>query len=760
MNAHSRRWQFVLFFLSGLSGLVYQIVWLRLAFAAFGVVTPVISVVLSVFMMGLGLGSWMAGTTVRRWPWSRDTALRVYSGAEFLIGIGGFAVPLLFAWGEWALLPVGETDSVAYLVSSAGVIALALAPFCLCMGITFPVMLQAIRAERDEQDSFSYLYLANVLGAMCGTLLTPLLLVEVFGFQGALMIAVASNWTASLISLRMSLVPSVPDSNRPVGRTTEPSGSKLATNGTPPPATPFPFRRFPMWILFTTGMASMGMEVVWARAFTPVLKTQVYSFAGLLFTYLLATWGGSALYRRHLARQRAWSDAFLLGLLALAAFAQLLQADPRLAFPAEGMQSIWLLLGIVPYCGILGYLTPKLIDEFSHGQPGPAGHAYAINILGCIIGPLLASYLLLPRLGVQASGLMLAAPLWLLAGLAAFFRRNGASAASATGPSRQSRFSAVGLTWGISTVLGILAATVGTSYEDQYASHAALVLRDHTATVIATHNERGKEMLVNGKPITSITPSTKLMAHLPLASLTHEPQSALVICFGMGTTYRSLLSWGIEAVAVELVPSVRDAFGYYFKDADAVQRNPRGQILIDDGRRYLKRTTRQFDVITLDPPPPPEAAASSLLYSREFYQLVKLRLTDQGILHQWFPGGELNIFLAVLRSVTEEFPYVTVMRGYDGWGYHILASRAPIPDRTDAELDARLPETARADLLEWSPRQTAKELFSLVLQNRFQATDVLDDDPRVVITDNRPYNEYYLLRRAWQWWTGTYTIVL
>src|SRR6185437_834511 len=99
-------------------------------------------------------------------------------------------------------------------------------------------------------------------------------------------------------------------------------------------------------------------------------------------------------------------------------------------------------------------------------------------------------------------------------------------------------------------------------------------------------------------------------------------------------------TWDVKTTAVELVPSVKKAFGYYHADAESVLKNPLGLIVIDDGRRFLKRTSDMFDVVTIDPPPPVEAAGSSLLYSTEFYQLLQKRLSPGGILQQWFPGGE------------------------------------------------------------------------------------------------------------------------
>src|SRR5262249_31760052 len=123
------------------------------------------------------------------------------------------------------------------------------------------------------------------------------------------------------------------------------------------------------------------------------------------------------------------------------------------------------------------------------------------------------------------------------------------------------------------------------------------IRRDHVATVIAAGSGMDKHLLVNGVGITILTPITKVMAHLPLA-LNGHAERGLVMCFGMGTTARSMLSWGIETTAVDLVPSVPELFGFFFSDASSVLANPRARVVIDDGRRFLLRTNRSYDVIT------------------------------------------------------------------------------------------------------------------------------------------------------------------
>src|SRR5262249_27079695 len=208
------------------------------------------------------------------------------------------------------------------------------------------------------------------------------------------------------------------------------------------------------------------------------------------------------------------------------------------------------------------------------------------------------------------------------------------------------------------------------------------VLRDSTANVIASGSGMDKELLVNGFGMTSLTTITKIMAHLPLAFLERAPKNALVICFGMGTTFRSLRSWGIPVTAVELVPSVPRMFSYYHADANTILASPLSHVVIDDGRRYLERTSEQYDVITIDPPPPLAAATSSLLYSKDFYAVARRRLHAGGILQQWLPTDsdeDAVDVAAVARSIRDSFPYVRAFS--DDFGIHFLGSNHPLPLR-------------------------------------------------------------------------------
>jgi hypothetical protein len=262
-----------------------------------------------------------------------------------------------------------------------------------------------------------------------------------------------------------------------------------------------------------------------------------------------------------------------------------------------------------------------------------------------------------------------------------------------------------------------------------------------------------KSLYVNGVGMTKLTPVTKLMAHFPAAHLARRdgrPLDALVICFGMGTTFRSLASWGANVTAVELVPSVPELFGYFHPDGPGMLRAQanRLRIVADDGRRFLDRSPGEFDLITIDPPPPVEAAGSSLLYSKEFYASAKRRLKPGGILQAWLPGGDRETIAGMTLSVLESFRSVRIFGSIDDFGFHVMASDGELPHLSPQAIASRMPPGAVADLREWID-EPPEETFRRMLANEYVAESLLIDRSRaatLAISDDRPVNEFYLLR--------------
>ena len=257
-----------------------------------------------------------------------------------------------------------------------------------------------------------------------------------------------------------------------------------------------------------------------------------------------------------------------------------------------------------------------------------------------------------------------------------------------------------------------------------------------------------KRLLVNGVGMTVLVPATKYMIHIPMAFHQGKSESALIICFGMGTTFRSALTWDVKTTVVELVPSVPLAFPFYHANAAEVLNNHNGRIVIDDGRRYLERCGEKFDIIVVDPPPPIEAAGSSLLYSREFYDLVKAHLKPNGILGTWIPICELDTAQAMVRSMYDSFPYIKCFDSLDSVGTHFLASMQTIPSRSVCELVKAMPVKSQNDLLEWTHTGVLTNDVQIVLSKEYTITNVLNSDLNFAITDQQPFNEYYMLRRV------------
>lgn len=718
MSLHIR-WFFFFFTISGFCSLVYEIVWLRLAMAQFGVNTVLTSLFLSLFMAGLGLGSWGAGKLLRGRGFPPSRGLRLYVLAECLAALGAVLVPTLFSWGHELLNAGGFSawGSLGYYLACGACLAAALLPWCVCMGATIPFAQFTIQKcfPRESEKSFSYLYLANVLGAASGALLSAFALIELFGFAGTLLATAVLNVLMAAIAYRVSFLPH----DEPI----------KAAEPLPRPDVSSP--RHLLGLLFLTGCVSMAMEVIWTRQLIPYLGLHIYSFASILALYLLAANLGSFFYRRSNLRPDARHGGVVLALAGLSGAMTLVFADPRLPVGSGILGgALRLFLCVTPLSAAVGFLTPLLIDLWSRGDPEKTGVSYAVNILGCIAGPLLAGFLLLPWMGERWAVLAALSPLF-IAAIALQARKAGVVLCAAAA--------------GLAVILAVQAKDFSDSWRQRE------VLRDATATVVATEKGMKRWLGVNGVGVTRLAAVTKWMAHLPLAYLPYKPQNALVICFGMGTTFRSLLSWDVDSTAVELVPSVPKLFWYFHDDAREILDSPKARVVIDDGRRFLERTREEYDVITLDPAPPLEAAGNSLLYTVEFYALAKKRLKPDGILQHWYWSDNFDpvILGAAVRALTQSFPYVKVFHINEN-GFQFLASRKPIARLTPAQLAKRFPAKAAADLLEWVPkgRSPAEEL-KIIHTTEFPIETLLATTPELnALHDDAPLNEYYLLRRS------------
>ena len=230
-----------------------------------------------------------------------------------------------------------------------------------------------------------------------------------------------------------------------------------------------------------------------------------------------------------------------------------------------------------------------------------------------------------------------------------------------------------------------------------------------------------------------------------------EARDALVIAFGMGSTYRSALIAGLNVEGVELVPSVPGMFHWYHDDAARVLADPAGHLVIADGRNHVELTARRFDIVVADPPPPIRSSGTAVLYSREFYEAVRARLTPGGVMMEWMPYDQsVDEFRSHVATFASAFSNVVIAFGPAGYGVFMLGSGSPL-DLADEDIRSVLDRPGVvADLSEPgdAPAHDADAWARLIPELTWisdgQVAQFAGTAP--LITDDRPLPEYWLLR--------------
>jgi spermidine synthase len=276
---------------------------------------------------------------------------------------------------------------------------------------------------------------------------------------------------------------------------------------------------------------------------------------------------------------------------------------------------------------------------------------------------------------------------------------------------------------------------------------------DEIASVRAGHALGGDQLWVAGTSMTLLTVDAKLMPLLPLM-VRPDSESALVVAFGMGSSFRSALIAGLEVEAVELVPSVPTMFGVFYPDAEEVLANPRGRVIVADGRNHVELTERSYDIIITDPPPPIESAGVSVIASRDYYAEGLDRLTPGGVMMQWVPYGQtLDEFKAHVRTFHDVFPHVIVAFGPGGYGFFMLGSEEPMTFDDGAMRSVLQRPGVLADISSaYDSKETTEDgwiekINSILWLSGPGVAEFAGPGP--LITDDRPLPEYFFLRRTY-----------
>lgn len=742
-----------MFFGSGAASLILQVVWFKQLQFVLGSSTSAVSITIASFFLGLSLGARFGGRLADR----TRRPLRSYGVVEATVGVLALLVTLfLSAWASWIdpLLPAMAMDSIwrtpVTILVGAGTL---LGPTML-MGATLPFLARFVVHSRDVIASrIGLLYGINTLGAACGCLLVGFVLIELLGVT-------ASAATASGIYFAVAATAFW------LARSETPTEPAAATD--PEPAEPEQKHgELLVWVFAASGLVSIAYEVIWFRMLGIVSARSVYAFASMLAVYLAGLVAGSFICARFLApRKDKLLASFarvqvLIGASAILSLAVLgkvttlrhainVAVAATLPLSLQGMFADTLRLNLlclavfaVPTTLIgIGFPLASELTIHRIGIVGSRlGRLYSLNTLGGVMGSLLAGFVFLPMLGSQWSLVLMVAVNIGLAFAVVFSTEL-----------RTTLLRREVVVSGIAVVM--IVAILGPNYLDAqltaYKGGKVLELRESKdATYVVLEydgdGDRYVQLLANGTSYANNSPPGRrymaALAHLPV--LMHpDPHSAVVICIGTGTTVGALTTYdALEDISA--VDLSREVFGFakhFVPVNESFHTNPRVHQIAADGRHYLMSHDGTFDVLTFEPPPPDDAGVVNL-YSEEFYEIARQRMTPNSVIAQWVPmtmvRGDLSKVL--LRAMLNEFPHVSlwVTNRMEG-----IAVASDQPLRIDeAELRRRMAEPRVHASLAAVGLETPEDLLGTF----FAADDALEawvaDTPTV--TDDRPRIEYH-----------------
>jgi spermidine synthase len=717
-----RAWRQVvvgLFFISGISALMYEIAWTRLLNLLFGDTVLAVSTGLASFMAGLALGGLWGGRVIDR----RSHVLTIYAALEVSIGLAALLLPVALN----GITPLyirlhQQLHTTFYLFSLLRFLlafGLLLIPTTL-MGATLPVLSRyVVRAHATLGRNMGLLYALNTGGAVLGCFAAGYVLIGSVGLYQTVSLGAALNLTIGLAvwGLRKRAGEGLPVAAEQAVSASWSSEAPVYQAGVV---------RLVLWSFACSGFAALSYEVIWTRALVFFIGNSTYAFSAMLTTFLC----GLALGSLALARvsDRARNLVLMLGVLQLCIGIYGVLTIPILGKLfygldawSEGFSSaywgapVWLQFAktfaviLLPTLCMGGTfpLVSKIVARGPQGIGRRIGNIYALNTLGAIAGSWVAGFLFIPFLGLQKS---------LVATALVNTAMGGALLARGSGGLRRIQ---IGVYAGMLAL--IIAVNLGMPvlrfadiagepekeilyYDEGVAGivkvatdiHDRKLLSINGWSVAGTGSPNPDVALVNDYPEVQ-----KMLAHL--AMLLHpDPHQVLVIGFGAGGTSWSISRYDMEQLdIVEFVPGVIEAARLFPEVNHNVLADPRVRVTIDDGRNYLLVTPKTYDVVSVDTLDPKHSGNGNL-YTREFYELSKRVLRPGGIFVQWLPYHQVDnaSLKMIVRTFLDVYPDATL------WltrfkGYTLLVGTLASLNIDVARLEARFRDPAiQQDLAE------------------------------------------------------------
>lgn len=672
------------FWLSGAGALALELLWLRSAGLVLGTSASTAATVVSATFAGLAIGGYLARS-------APAAPVRRYGRLELEVAAGGLLSLVVFrllasATAQQGLAPGGPVARIALVV-------LTILPVAAALGATLPTLTHALATTRTVGRRGGALYALNTLGGVCGIAAMGFGLPVAIGVGSSYVVAAGANGVAGLLALWIGDAPAA--ANRPAVQ--EPaSGSRV------------------LWLIAAgTGLLGIGLEILWTVLFAQVLHNSVYSFAAVSLVFLLSIAGGaeiSALLLRRLSPTRIAAGGLIgaaLGTVAgVWAFgywtAGLGYFGMESGLP-EYVARIVALAAVTEGPGTIaaGAVLPALWSAYSDrlAVARTVGELTALNLLGGVVGALLAGFVALPAIGLRAA--------FLLAGVGYLVL---AQALGWHDPwSRRLGYGSL-LTITLLDPMHLPLIHLGSGETLRVSRESASGI----VTVVDTGDDlqlRLDNYYVLGGSAAEVT--ERRQGLLPL--LLH-PRPERVAFVGMATGISASAAVALkvpDTTVIELAPDVAALARAHFSSWNArLLDQPGVHLVVDDARRYLTATRSRFDVIVSDLFIPWHASAGSL-YSREMYEIVARRLAVGGLFCQWLPLYQLTReeFTVIARTFLEVFPHVTLWRNDfypDRPVLGLVGTMAPLPvdlDRVGGSLRG-LPEWSRDSFLT-EPRAVA-----------------------------------------------------
>ena len=749
------------FFLSGLTALIYQVLWMRKLSLLFGNTLFGIATILTVFMLGLGLGSLIFGRLVDK----KKRPLFIYALLELGIGVYALLTPLIFSLVEKIELvlfkaPPGDFSSFHLVQLTLSVLAL-ITPTIL-MGGTLPVLSKyLVRDLKKTGEEVGLLYFVNTLGAVLGTLLAAFVFISLLGVNQTIYFAAVVN---ILIGLVVLFVQSKIGTSEVIkGRVDKKKLEKKEVLGSETK------EKAILVIYFFSGIAALSVEVVWTRVLTLILGSSVYAFSLMLAAFLLGIALGSFVISKFIKRINKPLHYFvvvemLIGLLVLVTILLI----PKLPFIFlkfyewsggnfgelmifEFLISFLVMLGPALLMGAAFPLVNQIVSNRLEHLGRSVGKVYFANTIGSALGPLMAGFWLIPLLGMQKS-LVLSGGLYLLvAGLAAFvfFKKWTVKLTVVLASVALMIFFWFIPSWD-SAVLGsgvyIYANNLVESNPKLERRNEQLFYKEGLLATVEVERagENNVTLVIDGKvdASTNRDMNTQLiLGHLPML-LHPNPEEVLVIGLGSGITLGAVEQHPqLKTVdVVEIEPAVVEAASYFSEFNNDALKDSRLNMVIGDGRNYTLLTDKKYDVITAEPSNP-WMTGNANLFTKEQFELYKSRLKPGGIMFQWahiykLGTEDIKTIIATFQAV---FPHTTVWQEFAGGDIFLIGTEEPLKIDID-EWQAKIAQEKVENDLTRVYLDDPFLLLSYVLLNE-EGAEAFSQGAKIH-TDNHPVLEF------------------